>query len=447
MMKPRHQPERVGQAALLRTAGLIVAAMALFTMPATAQAGNPGLAPTPPMGWANWNSLGCNYDDRTIRAIADHMVSSGMRDAGYQYLIIQECIVPVGHRDKDGTLQPDPVKFPHGIPALVAYIHSKGLKAGIYTDVGTRTCAKYEGSFQHEEQDARTFASWGIDLIEEDFCFKPDGFSAEQLYGRMREAIERTGRPMLFYICNWGRERAWTWAPRVGNVWRSTQDVGDPGHAEWDRILRNFDQNALHASSGGRNHWSDPDMLEVGVPGIDDVEEQSVFSLWAISAAPLWAGNDLVSMSAKTQGILTNRELIDVDQDPLGEPGTLVLQEEPGLQVWARRLEGKDSPQAVVLFNRTAKQASVTIRWEDLGIYCDAEVRDLWSHKDLGILRGDYSSNVPAHGVVVLRVVPHPRQVVALTMENRGPDEASSDSCDSSLCALARLLDRWHVGN
>jgi len=369
------------------------------------------LAPTPPMGWANWNSLGCDYDEVKIRAIADRMVSSGMRDAGYQYLIIQECIVPLGHRDKDGTLQPDPAKFPNGIPALVAYIHSKGLKAGIYTDVGTKTCAKYEGRFQHEEQDARTFASWGIDLIEEDFCFKPDGYTAEQLYDRMREAIARTGRPMLFYICNWGHERAWMWAPKVGNVWRSTQDVGEPGHAEWNRILRNFDQNALHASSGGRNHWSDPDMLEVGVPGINEVEEQAVFSLWAISAAPLWAGNDLVSMSAKTQSILTNRDVIAVDQDPLGEPGTLVQQEASGLQVWARPLAGENSPQAVVIFNRTAAQANVTIEWENLGIYGDAEVRDLWSHQDLGVMARGYSANVPAHGVVVLRVVPHGRQL------------------------------------
>lgn len=367
------------------------------------------LASTPPMGWANWNSLGCNYDEGTIRAIADHMVSSGMRDAGYRYLIIQECIVPAGHRAKDGTLLPDPKKFPHGIPALVAYIHDKGLKAGIYTDVGPKTCAEYEGSFGHEDQDARTFAAWGIDLIEEDFCFKPEGYTAAQLYTRMRDAIAHTGRPMLFYICNWGSELAWTWAPRLGNAWRSTQDVGAPGHAEWNHIVQNFDQNALHAASGGRNHWSDPDMLEVGVPGINGVEEQSVFSLWAISAAPLWAGNDLVTMSPQTQNVLTNREIIAVDQDGLGQPGTLVSQDELGLQVWARPLAGTGSPQAVLLFNRTAAQAKLRINWEDLGIYGAAQVRDLWAHRDLGAFPHEYSSNVPAHGVVVLRVVPEDR--------------------------------------
>ena len=367
------------------------------------------LAPTPPLGWANGNSLGCNDDEGTIRAIADHMVSSGMRDTGYSYLIIQECIVRAGHRADDGTLLPDPQRFPHGIPALVAYIHGKRLKAGIYTDLGPMTCAKYEGSFQHEEQDARTFASWGIDLIEEDFCFKPDGYTAAQLYNRMREAITHTGRPMLFYICNWGRELAWTWAPRLGDAWRSTDDVCAPGHAEWDRMLRNFDQNALHAASGGRGHWSDPDMLIVGVPGIDDVEAQSVISLWAISAAPLWAGNDLVTMSPQTQKILTNPEIIAVDQDPLGQPGTLVLQEKPGLQVWARPLAGQDSPQAVLLFNRTTAQATIQIRWVDLGIYGSAAVRDLWSHQDLGVLSQKYVGEVQAHGVVALRVVPHIR--------------------------------------
>ncbi|MGD0912165.1 MAG: glycoside hydrolase family 27 protein [Terracidiphilus sp.] len=378
----------------------------LVTAFANASASESELAATPPMGWANWNSLGCKYDEGTIRAMADRLVSTGMRDVGYRYLIIQECIVPAGHRAADGTLIPDPAKFPNGIPALVAYIHSKGLKAGIYTDLGPKTCAEYEGSYQHEEQDARTFALWGIDLIEEDFCYKPEGFTAAQLYTRMRDAIAHTGRPMLFYICNWGRERAWTWAPGLSNAWRSTGDVGDPGHADWDRILRNFDQNALHAASGGRDHWSDPDMLEVGVPGISEAEEQSVFSLWAMSAAPLWAGNDLVKMSAQTQRILTNREVITVDQDPLGQPATMVLQDDPGLQVWARPLGGKSSPQAVLLFNRTAQAAKMYVQWEDLGIYGSVAARDLWSHRDLGVLPKGYEALVPAHGVVMLRIDP-----------------------------------------
>jgi len=391
---------------------LLVVAVILFPFSANARvrAGGSDLAPTPPMGWANWNSLGCKYDEGTIRAIADQMVSSGMRDHGYSYLIIQECIVPAGHRAADGTLLPDPQKFPHGIPALVAYIHSKGLKAGIYTDVGPRTCAGYEGSYQHEEQDARTFASWGIDLIEEDFCYKPAGYTAAQLYARMRDAIAHTGRPVFFYICNWGIELTWTWAPSLGNAWRSTGDVGVPGHADWNFVLKNFYQNAYHAASGGRNHWSDPDMLEVGVPGIDAVEEHSLFSLWAISAAPLWAGNDLVTMSPETKQILTNSEVIAVDQDALGRPGTLVKELDPGLQVWARPLGGQGSPQAVLLFNRTSEPAVIDIRWDELGIYGPVDARDLWSHQDLGVLPLEYSTHVPSHGVVMLRVVPQTKQ-------------------------------------
>ena len=367
------------------------------------------LAPTPPMGWANWNSLGCHYDESTIRAMADRLVSSGMRDAGYRYLIIQECIVPLGNRAADGTLLPDPKKFPGGIPALVDYIHAKGLKAGIYTDVGPKTCAEYEGSYGHEEQDARTFASWGVDLIEEDFCYKPEGYTAAQLYTRMRDAIARTGRPILFYVCNWGREMAWTWAPALANAWRSTSDVGDPGRADWNRIIRNFDQNAFHAASGGPHHWSDPDMLEVGVPGISETEEQSLFSLWAMSAAPLWAGNDLTRMPPHTLEILTNRDVIAVDQDSLGRPATLVLEDQPGLQVWSRPLAGEHAPQAVLLFNRTLEPAKIEVQWRDLGIYGPATARDLWSHQDLGTLPKGYAAQVRAHGVVMLRVDPCPK--------------------------------------
>lgn len=381
-------------------------AFGLFSSVALAQGESPMLAPTPPMGWANWNSMGCHYDESTIRAIADHMVSSGMRDAGYRYLIIQECIVPAGHRTQDGTLIPDPGKFPHGIPALVAYIHQRGLKAGIYTDVGPETCADYEGSFNHEEQDARTFASWGIDLIEEDFCHKPEGFTGAQLYSRMRAAITHTGRPMFFYICNWGDESTWTWAPRIGDAWRSTSDVGVPGRAEWKQILSNFDDNALHSSSGGPGSWSDPDMLEVGVPGINLTEEQALFSLWAISAAPLWAGNDLVTMSKQTLEILVNSEVIAVDQDALGRPGTLVAQQAPGLQVWARPLAGKDSAQAVLLFNRTAAKTKMHLLLKDLGMNGPVRARDLWSHRDLGVIAHEYKTVVPSHGVVMLRIVP-----------------------------------------
>ncbi|HEY2467525.1 MAG TPA: hypothetical protein VGI45_06760 [Terracidiphilus sp.] len=200
--------------------------------------------------------------------------------------------------------------------------------------------------------DVRTFASWGIDLIEEDFCNKPKGFTAPQLYSRVRDAIAQSGRPMLFYICNWGADSAWSWAPQIGDAWRSTGDVGDPGRAEWRRILSNFDLNAQHSFGGVAGGWSDPDILEVGVPGINLIEEQSLFSLWAISAALLWAGNDLRTMSPQTLKILINPEVLAVDQDLLGQPGTLISTSQPGLQVWARPLADNDAAQAVLLFNR-----------------------------------------------------------------------------------------------
>lgn len=389
--------------------GLLLAPVMIWACSAGAQPKMAGVLPmaaTPPMGWANWNSLGCNYDEAKIRGMADHLVSSGMEAAGYRYLIIQECIVPFGHRAADGTLLPDPKKFPHGIPALVAYIHARGLKAGIYTDVGRKTCAGFEGSFEHEDQDARTFASWRIDLVEEDFCDKPAGFTAAQLYTRMRDAINHSGRPMMFYICNQGREMAWTWAPRLGNVWRSTYDVSGPGRADWTYILRNFDQNAYHAAWGGVDHWSDPDMLEVGVPGISNTEAEAMFSLWAISAAPLWAGNDLDAMTEQTRRILMNREVIAVDQDPLGRPGKLVEEKYPGLQVWARPLAGQDHAQAVVLFNRTEREAKLDVPWADLRIYGPAAVRDLQVHRDIGLLTTGYAVEVPAHGTAMLRVTP-----------------------------------------
>jgi alpha-galactosidase len=409
MARRSMNPARAGQASSFPVFSMALAIVLLICGHARANDIESDLAPTPPMGWANWNSLGCNYDEETIRAIADHLVSSGMRDAGYKYVIIQECIVPAGHRAPDGTLLPDKRKFPSGIPALVNYIHSKGLKAGIYTDLGPKTCADYEGSYQHEEQDAQTFATWGIDLIEEDFCHKPAGYTAPELYARMRDAIARTGRPMLFYICNWGDELAWTWAPGMANAWRSTDDVGEPGHADWKLIVRNFDQNAFHAPSGGPNHWSDPDMLEVGVPGISKIEERSMFSLWAMSAAPLWAGNNLITMSQYTLQVLTNREVIAVDQDPLGQPATLITEGRPGLQVWSRRLTGEHSPQAILLFNRNVEPAKMDVEWEDLGIYGPAAVRDLWSHRDLGTLPKGYGTQVPSHGVVMLRLDPLPK--------------------------------------
>lgn len=277
-----------------------------------------GLALTPPMGFANWNGFGCNYNDSTIRGIADALVDSGMRDAGYNIIIIQECITPNGHRDEHGVPQPDPKKFPHGMKNLVDYIHSKDLLAGIYTDVGPQTCAGYEGSYEHDDIDAQTYAAWGIDFVEQDACHKPANHTYQELYGRMRDALNRTGRPIIFYSCVWGSEEVYKWGQYTANLWRTTGDICSPGKATWRGMLNNFRGNSKYPPVSGPGHWQDPDMLVVGMNGLTPSEWKAHFSLWAISAAPLWAGIDLRKMNNATREVFLNKEVIAVDQDPLG---------------------------------------------------------------------------------------------------------------------------------
>ncbi len=243
------------------------------TTPASAE----NLAPTPPMGWASWNHFFCDYNDQTIRNQADALVSTGMRDLGYRYVLIQECIAP--GRDAKGELVVDPNRFPHGMKALVDYIHARGLKAGIYTDVGPYTCypnPRYQGSFQHEDQDAGTFASWGMDFIEMDYCNRPAGHTGREIYERMAAAIRKTGRPMLFYICSWGNESPWTWAQGKAQLWRTDADISpDKDHVEWANVVKRFESNARHSVFNAPDSWNDPDMMEVGNLGLNLTEAQT----------------------------------------------------------------------------------------------------------------------------------------------------------------------------
>ncbi len=395
-----------------------------------------GLAPTPPMGWASWNYYFCNYDEQTIRNQADALVSTGMRDLGYRYVIIQECIAPA--RDANGRLVPDAQRFPHGIPALVDYIHSKGLKAGIYTDVGPFTCfssTHYQGSYDHEAADAQTFASWGIDLIEVDFCNKPKDHTAKELYGRMAEAIRNTGRPMLLYICSWGEEQPWEWATGMAQLWRTTEDISyDPGRVKWESVVRNFEINASHAAFTAPNNWNDPDMLEVGNAGLTPIESRSHMSMWAISAAPLWAGTDLTKMHAGTWALFTNAEVIAIDQDPLGA-GVRQIYGGDGREVWAKPLgTWSGAAQAVLLLNLKSSAQTMSVSWQDLGLRPNAEVRDLWEHRYLGRFRQGYSANIPAHGSLFLKIsgVPSTKKAVVYEAEwpgNMRPEGASLASC------------------
>jgi alpha-galactosidase len=242
------------------------------------------------MGWASWNHYFCDYDEKTIREQADALVSTGMRDAGYKYLIIQECIAP--RRDTKGNLVVDSARFPSGIRELAAYIHKLGLKAGIYTDIGRNTCypdPKFQGSYGHEQQDADTFAAWGIDLVEMDYCNRVETHSGRWVYERMAEAIKKTGRPMIFSLCSWGNEQPWEWAQGKAQMWRTDLDISfEKNHVEWDRVVRNFESGSAHSVFSGPESWNDADMLEIGNPGLNDTEAQAQMSMWAISPRRCW---------------------------------------------------------------------------------------------------------------------------------------------------------------
>jgi alpha-galactosidase len=355
------------------------------------------LARTPPMGWNSWNHFGCDVSAQLVRETADAMAKSGMRDAGYQYLVIDDCWQVA--RDAAGRLVADSVRFPGGMKPLAEYVHSKGLKFGLYTDAGRQTCQRRPGTYGSEEIDARTFAEWGVDYVKEDWC-NSEGLDAPTQYAKFRDALAKAGRPIVFSICEWGSNRPWEWGPRTGNLWRTTGDIGD----RWSSMIALLDLNAQYALAASPGAWNDPDMLEVGNGGMTDDEYRAHFSLWALMAAPLMAGNDVRTMPATTRDILLNKEVIAVDQDSLGVQGMLVQEPAPDLQVWAKPLS--DGSRAVVLFNRSALQTVITASWRGLGIRGPARVRDLWAHADLGTFPGRFMATVPAHGVVMVRVTP-----------------------------------------
>lgn len=364
-----------------------------------------GLALTPPMGWNSWNRFGCNVSEDLIKGIADGMVSSGMRDAGYQYVTIDDCWQVA--RDANGTIVADSTRFPHGIKWLADYVHSRGLKFGIYTDAGRRTCQGRPGTYGHEVQDANTYAAWGVDYVKVDWC-NAQGIDAPSQYAKIRDAFLHSGRPMVFSICEWGSNRPWEWADTTGNLWRTTGDIWD----SYESMLANVDLNMQYSASAGPGHWNDPDMLEVGNGGMTDDEYRAHFSLWAVMAAPLIAGNDIRELTDTSservrtiRGILMNREVIAVDQDSLGIQGTVVQNHPPELQVWYKPL--RDGSSAVVLFNRASVPTNISANWSRVGIHTrTATVRDLWEHKDLGSFDTHYTAMVPSHGVVMVRITP-----------------------------------------
>lgn len=357
-----------------------------------------GLARTPPMGWNSWNKFGSKVNDVVVRAMADAMSSNGMKDAGYRYINIDDTWE--GERDARGNIQSNK-KFPD-MKALANYVHSKGLKLGIYSSPGPNTCAGYEGSYGHEEQDARTYAAWGIDYLKYDWCGARTIYTDEEMpavYQKMADALQATARPIVYSLCQYGRLDVWKWgADAGGNLWRTTGDIRD----SWDSMSKiGFGQNDL-ASWAHQGHWNDPDMLEIGNGGMSETEYKTHMSLWTILAAPLLAGNDLRSMSPAILEILTNREVIAVDQDKTGTQGKRVWKSGEQ-EIWTRPLSG--GVLTVAIFNRSAETTKVSVRWADIGISGRRRVRDLWLHKELKEVREpEYSTMIPGHGVVMLRV-------------------------------------------
>ncbi|MBP1623878.1 MAG: alpha-galactosidase [Acidobacteria bacterium] len=383
--------------------------VAVFAVAPGIQAEDPGfdsLAKTPPMGWNSWNKFACNVSESLIRETADALAATGMKDAGYEYLVIDDCWQV--SRDDAGNIMPDPKRFPSGMKALADYVHSKGLKFGLYSDAGTGTCQKRPGSKDFEEKDALQYAAWGVDYLKFDWC-NSEGQDTREAYTKMSRALRSSGRPIVFSICEWGSTQPWLWAPGIGHLWRTTGDIQDC----WDcsqpwggmGLIHIIDlQTELHPYAGP-GHWNDPDMLEVGNGKMTNTEYRTHFSFWCLLAAPLMAGNDLRNMTAETRDILINKEVIAIDQDPLGMQGRKVA-DAGATEVWMKPLSG--AARAVILFNRGNVAAPVTVAWEQIGLApgVEATVRDLWAKKDLGRLKGRFTARVEPHGVVMVRVQP-----------------------------------------
>jgi alpha-galactosidase len=390
----------------------IVAAMlmciAVFDiLPARAQKFE-SLAQTPPMGWNSWNKFACDgINEKVIREVADAMVASGMQQAGYRYIVIDDCW-QVG-RDSAGNIIADSVKFPGGIKALADYIHSKGLKFGIYTCAGTKTCAGRPASLGYEYQDARQYAAWGVDYLKEDWCNTLKDQNALASYTLMRDALYKAGRPIVFSLCEWGSNKPWLWAEDVGHLWRSTGDISaiwstpanPDGSPRSGSVLGNMDlENGLEKYAGP-GHWNDPDMLEVGNEGLTVDESRAHFSLWCMLAAPLISGNDLRNMSDDTRAILTNKNLIAIDQDPMGRQGYRVSMKE-GLEVFVKPLQGGDT--AVCLLNRGDQEKQLDLAWKEYGIGGGHPIKDLWKDRQTGTTDTHFRGTIGRHQVIVLRL-------------------------------------------
>ncbi|CAK8532347.1 unnamed protein product [Lathyrus sativus] len=360
-----------------------------------------GLGQTPPMGWNSWNHFHCDVSEDLIKQTANAMVSTGLVDLGYNYINIDDCWGEL-NRDSTGNLVAKSSTFPSGIKALADYVHSKGLKLGIYSDAGNQTCSKkMPGSLGHEVQDAKTFASWGIDYLKYDNC-ENNNIDPKERYPTMSEALLKSGRPIFFSLCEWGSEDPATWAKSVGNSWRTTGDIKD----KWDSMISRADLNNKWASYAGPGGWNDPDMLEVGNGGMTTEEYRAHFSIWALAKAPLLIGCDIRALDNTTKELLSNSEVIAVNQDKLGVQGEKV-KSNGDLEVWAGPLS--DNKLAVVLWNRSAWKATVTASWSDLGLKPGTSVnaRDLWLHSTQSSVSGNISAELDTHSCKMYILTPN----------------------------------------
>lgn len=395
---------------------IIVVFFVLTSMFASAQKFQ-DLAMTPPMGWNSWNKFACDVSEKLLKETADAMVTSGLRDAGYEYIVIDDCW-QIG-RDSAGFIIADPKRFPSGIKALADYIHSRGLKFGIYSCAGTKTCAGRPGGRGHEFQDAYMYAKWGVDYLKYDWC-SSDGQSQKESYTLMSNMLKEAGHPIVFSLCEWGSSKPWTWAKEVGHLWRTTGDIydcfdcfKDQGTWKANGVMKILDMQKDMRQYAGPGHWNDPDMLEVGNGGMSESEDRAHFSMWCMIAAPLIAGNDLRNMSPQTQAILSNPEVIAVDQDALGIQG-FQYKVDGQFETWLKPLSGGDW--ALCFLNRSPEAKNIDFDFaknivndEVSNRKLDAtaetfKIKDLWSKKELGTTKKSLKASVPSHDVLMVRL-------------------------------------------
>ena len=378
------------------------------------------VALTPPMGWNSWNTFEVNINEDLVKKTADIIVSSGLKDAGYEYIVLDDGWMVKDHRDKNGDLIPDPVKFPHGMKALIDYVHSKGLKFGLYNCAGTQTCAGYPGTRGYEYQDARFYANLGIDFLKYDWC-NTNGINATEAYTTMSKALKVAGKPIVFSICEWGDNQPWDWATPVGNLWRISGDIYPCFDCEYKHeegnwsswgVLRILEMRKDIRKFSGPDHWNDFDMMEVG-NGMTNTEDKSHFTLWSMMASPLFAGNDLRIMKPETLNILTNKEIIAINQDALGIQG-FKYQSENGVDVWVKPLY--DENWAVVFLNRSDKTQKINFDWKkhiiednDFKFILNLtsqkyNVRDLWEHINLGNTNKIFQKELAPHDVIAIKL-------------------------------------------